>query len=75
MTFLMPVLLKIGSKVGYSFTPGFPHVRTAVAKRFAEWKGFVVLSDLFRREDFLWPGGECMMNIIKTMNIQEVIVN
>ena len=62
----------IGSKSGYTFTPGFPSVRLHAIKRFVDGKGFNILLDIFRNPQFIWPGGEAMMILLKVFNMNEV---
>ena len=61
-----------GSKVGYTFTPGFPAVRLHAAKRFTEQDGFASLLLAMQHASFAWPGGEALLVVLKILNIGEV---
>ena len=45
-----------------------------MAKKFADAKGFVLLSEVFKKSDWLWPGGDILLNILKTINVPDVIL-
>lgn len=61
-----------GSKIGYSFSPGYPVVRLQMARKFAEAKGFNVLMDAMRAPQFPWPGGDVLLNILRTIQNAEI---
>lgn len=54
---------------------GFPAVRIQAIKRFAEGGGYLMLLDLLRHEQFVWPGGDALLVILKTLNMIEVSAN
>lgn len=68
-TTLMHIL---GSKVGYTFTPGNPALRIAIAKKFQEANGFHLLNSVLKRPDFTWPGCEHVLNILKILSLNDV---
>jgi len=79
---LLPVLSRIfdntipyynGSKVGYTFTPGNPALRIAIAKKFQEANGFHLLNSVLKRPDFTWPGCEHVLNILKILSLNDVL--
>ena len=61
-----------GAKSGYTFIPGLPIVRIQLAKRWADGGGFAMLVEILQRESFLWPGGDHLLIVLKTLNISEV---
>jgi hypothetical protein len=62
----------IGGKVNYTFTPGYPAVRLHAIKFFAEAGGFNILLDMFRQEQFVWPGGDTLLTLLRCFSIPEV---
>ena len=58
--------------MNYTFTPGYPGVRLHAIKYFAEAGGFNILLDMFRQEQFVWPGGDTLLTILRCFSIPEV---
>eukprot|EP01038_Epipyxis_sp_PR26KG_P004500 gene4500-6357_t len=61
-----------GTKIGYTFSPGYPMIRVQMARRFAEAKGFYMVGEIFKKSDFAWLGSEIMLHILKILTVQEV---
>lgn len=66
------IIIYVGSKVGYTFIPGYPAIRVQIARKFMECKGFTIVSNLLERDDFLWPGGDQLLIILKIITVSEV---
>lgn len=47
-------------------------MRIQAIKRFAEGGGYLILLDLLRHEQFVWPGGDVLLVVLKTLNMIEV---
>ncbi len=67
--------VNIGTKVGFTFTPGHPAVRITAIRKFLEGKGFVTLAQCLKASDCAWPGTDVLVSILNTINSPEVIVN
>lgn len=63
---------KIGSKVGYTYTPGFPAIRTQTARRFAEVKGFQLVCEVIAMASVPWYGSELYLSLINVINLPEI---
>lgn len=58
--------------MNYTYTAGYPSVRLHAIRFFAEAGGFTTLLDMFRHEQFVWPGGDTLLTILKCFSIPEV---
>eukprot|EP01039_Chlorochromonas_danica_P010659 gene10659-11821_t len=61
-----------GSKLGYTFTPGFPQVRIQLSRKFAELRGFLKVSELLKRSDVPWLGAEIFLHLLNTIQLPEI---
>lgn len=66
--------LPLGTKIGFTFTPGHPAVRITAIRKFLEGKGFIILSQTLKSADCCWPGTDVLVNILNTINSPEVIL-
>ncbi|KAJ1429291.1 hypothetical protein B484DRAFT_430987, partial [Ochromonadaceae sp. CCMP2298] len=62
-----------GSKVAFTYSPGFPGVRLLMGRKFAEAEGFSVLLELFKNAEFEWPGGDHLITVLKMFNVVEIL--
>lgn len=61
-----------GSKIGYTYSPGFPHMRIINGKKFADMRGFILIHQVFQSE--FWPGCDVLRPILKLVDAPEVAV-
>lgn len=61
---------RLGNKIGYSYSPGFPHMRLINGKKFADMHGFALIHKVFQTE--YWPGSDVLRSLLKLMEIPEV---
>eukprot|EP01033_Poteriospumella_lacustris_P000104 gene104-67_t len=57
-----------GTKTGFHLSTGFPSVRIAVAKKFAEYRGFQKVVQALRMGDGLWCGCDVLQCILGISN-------
>lgn len=61
-----------GTKTGFHLSTGFPSVRIAVAKKFAEYRGFQKVVQALRMGDGLWCGCDVLQCILGISNGYDV---
>ena len=61
-----------GSKMGYTFATGMPHVRINLARRFADNKGYDILISALSNPLYKWTSAEVFLHILKLLHVQEV---
>lgn len=65
-----PITFSVGSKIGYSYSPGFPHMRIVNGQKFAEMRGFQLVHQIFKSE--YWPGSDVLRPLLKLLDSPEV---
>jgi hypothetical protein len=60
--------------MGYTYMSGFPMLRAACARQFAELGGFAIVGELLQQETdrVLWPGSRAIVNILSALELHEV---
>lgn len=66
----------LGTKLGYNYSGGLPHIRITNAKRFAEVKGFNVVVDTLKGIDFQtnYPGSDVLLQILRIQTVIDVSI-